>query len=86
MRAVSGRLVVVMLLVGCGRIAWAQTADEIIEKHLNAIGGRAAIAKLTSRSTAGTMTLSTPGGEISGSIEILNQQPNKSRTLRKVVK
>ena len=84
MRAVSGRLVVVMLVVGCGRIASAQTADEIIEKNLTAIGGRAAIAKLTSRSTVGTMTLSTPGGEISGSIEILNQQPNKSRTLIKI--
>jgi len=25
--------------------AWAQTADEIIEKHLTAIGGRAALGK-----------------------------------------
>ena len=84
MRTVSGRLAVVMLVVGCGRIASAQTADDIIEKNLTAVGGRVALAKLTSRSTVGTMTLSTPAGEVSGSIEVLNQQPNKSRTLIKM--
>jgi outer membrane lipoprotein-sorting protein len=62
----------------------AQTADEIIDKHLTAMGGRAALGKLTSRSTTGTMTLSTPAGEVSGPIEVLNQQPNKSRTLIKM--
>jgi hypothetical protein len=30
---------------------------------------------------AGTITLSTPGGELTGPFEILNQAPNKSRTL-----
>lgn len=61
--------------------AAAQTVDEIIEKHLAALGGRASISKLKSRSTTGTITLSTPGGDVSGSIEVLNQAPNKVRTL-----
>jgi hypothetical protein len=84
MRAVSFRLVAAVLILGCGRLASAQTADEVIEKYLTALGGRAALGKLTSRSTVGTMTLSTPGGEVSGPIETLNQQPNKVRVLIKM--
>jgi hypothetical protein len=72
------------VVLGWGQMASAQTADDIIEKYLTAIGGREALGKLTSRSAVGTITLSTPAGEISGPIEILNQRPNKSRTLIKV--
>ena len=74
-------LVAVGLLVGCGRAVSAQTADDIIEKHLTAMGGRAALAKITSRTMAGTITLSTPAGELSGPVEIVAQTPNKSRTV-----
>src|SRR5258708_16140373 len=69
------------VLLGWGRIAAAQTADDVIEKYLTAIGGREALGKLTSRSAVGTITLVTPAGKISGPIAILNQRPNKSRTL-----
>jgi hypothetical protein len=76
------RLVAVAaLLVGSAHAAAAQTADEIIEKHLAAIGGRAALGKLTSRMMAGTFTVSTPAGEFSGPLEIWSQAPNKTRTL-----
>ncbi len=81
MRAVLTRLVVVVLVLGWSSITSAQTVDEIIEKHLTAIGGRAALAKLESRLMVGTITLSTPGGDVSGPIEALTQRPNKSRTL-----
>lgn len=81
MKAGLYRLATVGLLLCFAHTAAAQTADEIIEKHLAAIGGRAALGKLTSRSMAGTITLSTPGGELSGPFEILSQAPNKSRTL-----
>src|SRR5205823_12558182 len=64
--------------------ASAQTADEIIEKALSAVGGRAALAKLTSRSMTGTITLTTPGGDVSGPVEIYNKTPNKSRTVIKL--
>jgi hypothetical protein len=76
------RLVAVASLVlGTVDGAAAQTADEIVEKHLAAIGGRAALGKLTSRVMTGTFTISTPAGEFSGPIEIMNQAPNKVRTL-----
>jgi outer membrane lipoprotein-sorting protein len=81
MKAASYRLATVALLLCWVNTAAAQTADEIIEKHLAASGGRAALGKLTSRSMTGTITLTSPAGELSGPFEILNQAPNKSRTL-----
>ena len=71
----------VTLVLGCAQAAAAQTADEIVEKHIAAIGGRAALAKLTSRTITGTITVATPAGEFSGPIEVMNQEPNKVRTL-----
>lgn len=84
MKLVSRRLVMAALILSWAQTASAQTADEIIDKYLTAIGGRAALGKVTSRTTIGTMTLSTPAGDISGPVEILNQQPNKSRMLIKM--
>jgi outer membrane lipoprotein-sorting protein len=84
MKAMKTPLLAVALILTCGRIAAAQTADDVIEKYLAAIGGRAALAKLTSRSTTGTITVSLPNGPVSGTIEILNQQPNKVRTVTKL--
>jgi len=81
MNVLSRLLVAVSLLVGFARAVPAQTADDIIEKHLTALGGRAALEKITSRTMAGTVTLSTPAGELSGPVEIIAQAPNKSRTL-----
>jgi outer membrane lipoprotein-sorting protein len=65
-------------------LASAQNADAVIEKHLAAVGGRDALSKLTTRKSTGTVTLSTPGGEFSGSIELLAKAPNKSRLLMNV--
>ena len=58
----------------------AQTADEVIEKHLAALGGRQALGKLQSRVSTGTITVSVQGTEISGPIESYAKAPNKSRT------
>src|SRR5689334_23214623 len=83
--SVVGRLFVVIgLLLTAVQGASAQTADEIIEKNLTAIGGRAALEKVKSRSTVGTVTLSTPLGDLSGPIEMMNEAPNKSRTAMKL--
>src|SRR5204862_4533 len=49
--------------------------------QLVAIGGREALGKLTSRHTTGKMTVSTPAGDLPGTIEIFNQAPNLTRTL-----
>ena len=73
-----------MLTLSAATPALAQTADEIIEKHLAAAGGRAALAKLTSRVTKGTLALTTPVGELKGTVEVYNKKPNKTRTLVKV--
>ena len=85
MHIVSKRVVVALLVAGWAQIASAQTADEVVEKHLAALGGRAALAKLQSRQMVGTITLSLPtGGDVTGSVEALNAVPNKARTLIKL--
>jgi hypothetical protein len=72
------------VVVATASLAAAQTADEIVEKHLAATGGRAALGKLVSRVLSGTITVTTPVGEFSGPVEVINQAPNKSRTLIKL--
>ena len=57
------------------------SVDEVVEKSLSAIGGRAALAKITSRSISGKMSVATDNGDISGTIEGVNQAPNKMRRL-----
>jgi hypothetical protein len=83
MRVLSRPLAVALILLACVHRASAQTADEVINKSIAALGGRAAFAKVKSRSMAGTITLSTPAGEVTGSLEILNAAPNRSRSLIK---
>jgi hypothetical protein len=83
MKTLAARLAMAVVFLTWGSVTWAQTADEVLEKSLTALGGRAALGKLTSRSEVGTISLSTPAGEIAGSIELLNAKPNKSRTLVK---
>lgn len=78
------RLLLAIVALSWAHAASAQTADEVVEKYLTAIGGRAALAKLTSRTMTGTITVSTPQGEVSGPVEIYTQVPNKSRTLIKL--
>ena len=38
-------------------VAYPQTADDIVEKHLAATGGRAALEKVTSRVMTGTISV-----------------------------
>ena len=56
-----------------------QTADQVVEKHLAAMGGREALGKVTSRKATGTITVGTPGGDITGPVEIYSKVPNKTR-------
>ncbi len=72
------------LLAVCAGSVPAQTADELIDKHLAAIGGRDTISKLQSRMETGTMTLSMQGAEVAGTIEVYNKVPNKTRVLIKL--
>ena len=80
-RFTTRALLLTCLVFGGAAGVTAQTADEIVDKAIAAAGGRAALEKLTSRSTHGTITVSTPAGEIPGTIDVVNQAPNKIRTL-----
>ena len=81
MRSTNARILLAVAVVGCARIASAQTADDIIEKSLTAQGGREAMGKITSRSIKGNIVVTSPAGDLPGTIEVLNQAPNKVRTL-----
>jgi outer membrane lipoprotein-sorting protein len=84
MKKTLRRTAAAVLLVLWSVPGLAQTADEIIEKHLAAAGGRAALGKLTSRTASGSIALTTPVGELTGSIAVYAKAPNKSRTLVKL--
>src|SRR5262245_28217242 len=84
MRTVTRVLFMVAMAVCFVQTASAQTADEIIEKYLSAIGGRAALSKIKSRHVTGTATFTTPAGDLPGTVETFGQVPNKSRTLLKL--
>ncbi len=68
----------------CAAQVQAQTADEVIEKHLAAIGGRPALAKLESRIATGTISVSAQGADLGGSIEMYAKAPNKSRSYSRI--
>lgn len=57
----------------------ALTADQIVEKHLAALGGRAALGKITSRRASGVVSVATPMGPLNGPMEMIAKAPNKMR-------
>jgi hypothetical protein len=83
MRHASFRFAATIVLLVAASVVSAQTADEIIEKSVAAMGGRQALTKIKSRSATGAIVLSTPAGDITGSVELLNAAPNKSRSVIK---
>jgi outer membrane lipoprotein-sorting protein len=62
-------------------LAQAQTADDIVEKHLAAMGGRAVLSKATTQVAKGTVAISTQGVDLPGTVEIYRKSPNKVRTI-----
>lgn len=83
MRKLIQRFTAVIVVLAWAHVASAQTADEVIEKSITAMGGRAAMEKIKTRQMAGSMTLTTPAGDIPGTIEVTNSVPNKARTVIK---
>lgn len=69
----------ILLVPGLVGAASAQTPDEVVEKHLAALGGREALGKLTSRKSTGKVSVTNDAGTIPGSVEIYAKAPNKSR-------
>lgn len=83
MKQLAHRFAAVLVVLSWAHVSSAQTADEVIDKSIAAMGGRAAIEKIKTRAMSGTIALSTPAGEIPGTIEITNATPNKVRTVIK---
>jgi hypothetical protein len=83
MRAVACCAAATLTLL-CAAQAQAQTADEIVEKHLAAIGGRAALARLESRIARGTISVSVQGVDLAGPVEIYSKAPNQLRSYAKL--
>ncbi len=81
MSVVSRAALSAALVLGAAGGSAAQTPDEIVERHLGAIGGRAAMEKLTSRTMTGTITVTIEVGDLVGPLEVTSALPNKSRTL-----
>ena len=74
----------ITLMLASATPAIAQTADEIVEKHLAAIGGREALGRIRSRVSSGKVTVTTPVGDLAGTVDAFATAPDKSRTLIKV--
>ena len=55
------------------------TADQIVSKYIDAIGGRTALEKVTSMSATGT--LSVPDAGITGDIQLYAKAPNKTASI-----
>ena len=74
-------LTAAVLLHLCTSSAFAQTADEIVEKHLAAMGGREVLQRIRTRVSTGTVTVETAVGTIPGTVEAFAKAPNKNRTI-----
>jgi hypothetical protein len=80
-RTVLASLVALVAVVAAGSAARAQapalpSIDQILDKYVTAIGGRAALEKVTSRVSKGTMEI--PDMGVSGTITISEKAPDKS--------
>jgi hypothetical protein len=65
------------------KVATAEpTVDEILDMFVQAIGGRQAVEKITSRVTKGAIDASTMG--LKGELEVYAKAPNKSLTVQKI--
>lgn len=88
MKRVLNLVIIAVLALAGSAIARAQqkpdekpadkmpTIDEILDKHVKAIGGKAAIEKINTRIAKGTFDIPTMG--MSGSAEMFAKAPNKS--------
>ncbi|MBY0497376.1 MAG: hypothetical protein K2Y23_24505 [Cyanobacteria bacterium] len=77
------RLALVGIFLFTAQFASAQTAEEVIEKSITAMGGRAALEKIKSRVVTGSLSIGTPAGDIAGTVEMYGAAPNKQRTVIK---
>ena len=79
----AGRFALAAVFLLAAHVAAAQTADDIIEKSIAAMGGRAALEKIKTRVVTGDLSIGTPVGDIAGTVEMYGAAPNKQRTVIK---
>ena len=79
----AGRFALAAVFLLAAHAATAQTADDIIEKSIAAMGGRAALEKIKTRVVTGDLSIGTPVGDIAGTVEMYGAAPNKQRTVIK---
>jgi len=72
-------LVGLMAAPGAAQTPALPTADQVIDKYITALGGRAVLEKITSRVAKGTMEIADIG--ITGTIQISEKAPDKALTL-----
>ena len=77
------RFALAVVVLAWAQVASAQNADEVIEKSIAAMGGRAAHEKIKTRVSTGELSIGTPAGDITGTLETYNAVPNKQRTVIK---
>ena len=56
--------------------------DQILERYINALGGKAAIQKVSSRAAKGVLKVS--GASLSGTVEIYEKAPNKQLVIMRM--
>jgi hypothetical protein len=83
MRTLIQRFAVIVVVLSWASSAASQTAEDIIEKSITAMGGRAAHEKIKNRITTGELSIGTPAGDITGTVEMYGAVPNKQRTVIK---
>ena len=64
---------------GQGAQATLPTIDEILQKNIDAIGGRAAMTKITTVTARGT--ISVPDAGVDGTIQLFQKAPDKALTI-----
>ncbi|HLX94090.1 MAG TPA: hypothetical protein VKR32_20545 [Puia sp.] len=73
------KICLMFLLVACGLASgYAQTADDIINKHITAIGGKDVIGKINSFTTEATMQVM--GNDAPNSVTVVNGKGYKSES------
>ena len=64
----------ILPLAGQGAQATLPTVDQILQKNIDAIGGRAAMSKITTVTARGTISVADAG--VNGTIELFQKAPD----------
>ena len=75
-RTISAAVFVLLATAGDAQTPARPTVDQVLEKYIAAVGGRAALEKVTSATAKGTLEIAAMG--ITGTVTLSQKAPNKS--------